>query len=227
MVEADKIFQEYNVKLSPKQLQNFQSYARILEEWNKKMNLTAPQSTESIYRKHFVDSLMMDRVMELNTQSLLDVGSGAGFPALPLKILHLGLRVTVVDSTKKRIRFLEHIAKELQLDMHAVHGRIEEHDQKEDFDIVTARAVASLNILCELCLPFVKVGGYFIAYKGKNFQKELDESAHALDLLGGKIKDIYRYSIDDTDRVLIMIEKTASTPYKYPRKFSQVKKTPL
>jgi len=227
MEKAQTVFDEYDISLSQKQMQDFHTYAEILIEWNKKMNLTAPQSIESIYQKHFIDSLMMDRVLTLQAQTMLDVGSGAGFPAVPLKIVHPELNVTIVDSTKKRIRFLEHLSTKMNMRLRLIHNRIEEHENKECFDIVTARAVASLDMLSELCIPYVRKGGYFIAYKGRHYQQEIDKARNALKTLGAKIDDIYHYSLDNTKRVILKIQKISSTPSRYPRKYSHIKKAPL
>ena len=167
--------------------------------------------------------------MNLKDKTLLDVGAGAGFPSLPIKIIEDSLSVTIIDSLNKRIRFLQDLKAELDLsNVQLIHGRAEEFDQRERFDIVTSRAVAKLQILAELTIPFVKIDGYFVAYKSIQYREELEEAKNAIHTLGGKIENVEEYQIsEDEIRVLIFIKKTRKTPNIYPRHYSKIKKTPL
>lgn len=208
-------------------LNKFETYFNVLIEWNSKMNLTAITSKEDVYTKHFYDSLCLNKACTIDNQSILDVGSGAGFPSIPLKIVYPELKITIVDSLKKRITFLEHLTNELGIQVDLVHSRIEDYEKKEAFDIVTARAVASLNVLSEFCIPFVKLGGYFLPLKSKSFHEELQQSSQAFKTLGGKFIETIDYSYHDLERYIIKIEKINPTPKKYPRDYSKIKKQPL
>ena len=197
--------------LSEKQLNQFERYYQLLVEWNEKMNLTAITDHDDVYLKHFLDSLTISFDYDFNNQSIVDVGAGAGFPSIPLKIVYPDLHVTIVDSLGKRITFLNHLIQELGLDnVEAVHARAEEFALKhrESFDIATARAVARLNILDELCMP---------------------EASKGIEKLGGKIvKDVAFTLTDENDhRHNLIIHKVKNTPAKYPRAFGQIKKKPL
>ena len=194
--------EEKGIVLSEKQIKQFEKYYEILVEWNEKMNLTAITDREGVYLKHFYDSLTIAFDFPFSNQTICDVGAGAGFPSVPLKIVYPELNVTIVDSLNKRITFLNHLFKELELDhIQAVASRAEDFckDHRESFDIVMARAVARLNILDELCLPLVKKDGYFLSLKGD--------------------QNDYRHNI--------VIKKVKSTPAKYPRNYGQIKKKPL
>jgi len=217
------------VNLTPQMLIQYKTYYDYLMERNAVMNLTAITDKEEVYAKHFFDLLCLIKTGPLANLSLLDVGSGAGFPAIPIKIAFPSVQVTIVDALQKRIDFLTTLAEKLHIDdIHLIHGRIEEFDQKNSFDLVTARAVAKLNILTELCLPFVKVGGRFIAMKSIHYEEELNEAILGIRRLGGQLKTVTLYPIDDKlAHVLIIIEKVKPTPDGYPRAFAQIKKKPL
>jgi len=227
--------EEQNIHLTPRQLEQFNIYYETLVEWNKKMNLTAITEKPEVYLKHFYDSLTAAFYFDFNRPlSVCDVGAGAGFPSIPLKIAFPDLQVTVVDSLNKRIHFLHHLASELQIDgVSFVHDRAETFGQKrehrEQYDVVTARAVARMPVLCELCLPLVKVGGTFIAMKAANAREELNEAKKAISILGGKVEHIHSFTlpIENSERNIIMIKKQKATPKKYPRKPGIPNKSPL
>lgn len=227
--------EEHNIHLTPRQLKQFDIYYETLVEWNRKMNLTAITEKTEVYLKHFYDSLTVAFYFDLNRPlSLCDVGAGAGFPSIPLKIVFPELQVTVVDSLNKRISFLNHLADELQMEgVSFVHERAETLGQKsehrEQYDVVTARAVARMPVLSELCLPLVKVGGIFIAMKGANARDELDEGKKAISVLGGKVEQIYSFTLpcENSERNIIMIKKQKATPKRYPRKPGIPNKSPI
>lgn len=221
------LLDEIGIEINDKDYIKFEKYANTLLEWNKVMNLTAIKEEKDVYIKHFFDSIYLSKYIDVSDIELLDVGSGAGFPSIPLKILFPDLKVTIIDSLNKRIKFLQHLTKELNLEVTLIHGRAEEHNLKNHYDIVTARAVARLNILSELCIPFVKTGGSFIALKGPNYEEELTESKNAIKILGGRVKEVYSYNISDSDRTLIEIEKIEKSKEKYPRQFGKIKAKPL
>lgn len=230
--EFIQTLKDKGMTLSQKQLEQFETYYQTLVEWNQKMNLTAITNKEDVYLKHFYDSLTISFDYELNHQTLCDIGAGAGFPSIPLKIVYPDLKITIVDSLTKRITFLNHLTKVLELEnVKAISARAEEYaiSHRESFDIVTARAVARLNILDELCLPLVKVNGDFITLKGLKAKEELDEAKKGIEKLGGKIiKEIDFTLTDENDhRCNIFIHKVKETPIKYPRQFGQIKKKPL
>lgn len=228
---------EYGVELSEKQLCQFNRYYELLIEWNEKINLTALTKPFDVAVKHFIDSLSLVKSMtdvDGKRLRLIDVGTGAGFPGLPLKIFFPQLQVTLLDSLNKRLKFLKTIIDELELNgVELVHGRAEEiaHSTKyrERYDYATARAVARLNILCELCLPFVKKGGYFLAQKGAAAGEELIEAKNALNVLGGEIVqciDVKLPQLVDV-RTVIVVEKRYNTPVNYPRKAGIPERKPL
>lgn len=224
--------QKQGIILSEKQIQQFELYYTTLIEWNQKMNLTAITQKEDVYLKHFYDSLTISFDYPLDQQSLCDIGAGAGFPSIPLKIVYPNLKITIVDSLTKRITFLKHLANVLELEnVTAISARAEEYakDYRESFDIVTARAVARLNILDELCLPLVKINGDFITLKGLKAQEELKEAKAGIEKLGGKVtKEIDFTLTDENDyRSNIYIHKIKKTPSLYPRTFGKIKKKPL
>lgn len=224
--------QKQGIILSEKQIQQFELYYTTLIEWNQKMNLTAITQKEDVYLKHFYDSLTISFDYPLEQQSLCDIGAGAGFPSIPLKIVYPNLKITIVDSLTKRITFLKHLANVLELEnVTAISARAEEYakDHRESFDIVTARAVARLNILDELCLPLVKINGDFITLKGLKAQEELKEAKAGIEKLGGKVtKEIDFTLTDENDhRSNIYIHKIKKTPSLYPRTFGKIKKKPL
>lgn len=225
---------EYSISLSSMQIDKFSQYARLLAEWNEKINLTAITDPEGIVIKHFLDSLSIAQFIPDETKTLIDVGTGAGFPGIPLKIIRDNLKVTLLDSLDKRVRFLNEISNNLILkDIVSVHGRAEDFgvDKKyrERFDFVTARAVANLPVLLEYCLPFVNIGGMFIAMKGPDGKEELKESQKALEILGGEIEDVKIFTLPNSDieRYVILIKKCRHTPTNYPRKSGKPTKQPI
>ena len=226
-----KLLENKGIFLNNKQIKQFESYYKILVDWNEKMNLTAITDEEGVYLKHFYDSVTIAFDFKFNNQSIVDVGAGAGFPSIPLKIIYPDLKITIVDSLTKRITFLNHLFKELALtDCKAISVRAEDYakDNREKCDIVMARAVARLNILDELCLPLVKVGGYFLALKGLKADEELQEAKRGIDILGGSVEEIVDFTLTNNDhRSNIIIKKVKTTPNKFPRMFAKIKKQPL
>lgn len=231
-MDFNKLLKEIDITLSDRQLEQFDIYFKFLVEYNNYVNLTAITEEEDVYIKHFYDSILVGKVFDLvKTKTICDVGSGAGFPSIPLKIVYPNLEVTIVDGLDKRITFLKQLVEKLGLDnVNLVHGRAEEYakEHRESFDIVTARAVARANILNELCIPLVKVGGYFISMKGKNADEEISEG-NSLKILNARIvkKNEYFLPKEESKRVLILIEHFEKCPSKYPRAFASIKKNPL
>lgn len=226
----------HGLVLNDQQIAQFERYFQLLVEWNEKMNLTAITQREEVYLKHFYDCLMALWNMPLDNYALqlCDVGAGAGFPSIPLKIAHPELQVTIVDSLQKRLTFIEHLAEELGLEgVSCVHGRAEDVGQnpayRGQFDIVTARAVASLNVLAEYCLPLVKIGGQFLALKAQKSDQELEEARAAISILGAKLIKVTedQLPVEAADRRYILIQKTKETPNKYPRKAGKPAKNPI
>lgn len=225
------------IELSDVQKEQFATYFHELVETNKVMNLTSITDEDQVYLKHFYDSIVLGFVDEkiLNKElTLCDVGSGAGFPSLPLKIINPKLKITIVDSLNKRIKFLEGLVNELNLtDVSLVHGRAEEVGKnpqfREKFDVVTARAVAAMNVLTEFCLPLVKVGGQFVAMKSEKAPEEVKNAQYAIETLGGTIKQQESVELpnDAGIRNFIFVEKISKTPKKYPRKPGTPAKKPL
>lgn len=222
-----EMLSEIGISISEQQEQQFERYYELLIEWNDKINLTAITEKEDVYIKHFYDSLCLIKAVKMDKQSILDVGSGAGFPSIPLKIIFPSISVTIIDALAKRINFLSILTSELGLDVTLIHGRAEEFGNRESYDIVTARAVANLRVLSELCIPFVRLNGYFIALKGPKHNSEIDESLFAITELGGTLQDVQLYQIENQDRSLVIISKVKTTKKKYPRMFSKIKKNPL
>lgn len=229
--EADK----FGLELSDTQLEQYRTYFQWLVEWNEKMNLTAITDEEGVYFKHFYDSMTLLTVPQFRREgTLLDVGAGAGFPSLPVKIAAPGLDVTILDSLNKRIGFLNELAGALGLaNTKAVHGRAEDFGKqpgwRDGYDQVTARAVARLNVLAEFCLPYVKVGGYFFAMKGPDAENEVSEAKRAVDVLGGRVVNIISTTLPNEagTRNIIVVEKIKPTPKQYPRKAGTPSKNPL
>ena len=217
------------IDVSNEQLEKLDRYYELLVEWNKKINLTAITDKKQVYLKHFYDSLTLSKVIDFNKEeTLLDVGSGAGFPGMVIKILFPHLKVTLIDSLNKKINFLENIVDELNLsDINCVCMRAEEYAllHRDEYDIVTARAVSSLNVLSEICLPMVKINKYFIAMRGK----EENNYDNVLMVLGGTVvlKEKFLLPYEKSERTILKIIKAKPTPDKYPRKFSDIKKRPL
>lgn len=226
-------------ELSSSQLEKLDIYAELLVDWNTKINLTGITKPDEIAVKHFLDSFLLEKAYELaigekipQNSTLIDVGTGAGFPAIPIKILRNDIKITLLDSLNKRINFLNEVTKTIKIDSVAIHGRAEEtaHNEKyrEKYDIATARAVAKLSELVEYCLPFVKVGGYFIALKGREITEEVDNSKSAIKTLGGELVKIQQFTLgDDNIREIVIIKKISQTNIKYPRNGGQMKKKPL
>ena len=216
--------------LSESALQSFETYARLLTEKNRVMNLTAITEEEEVARLHFLDSLALLPLAEFKNASVIDVGSGAGFPGLPLKLAEPSISLTLLDAQRKRVDFLRELCGELGTDAACVHARAEEAaDLRERFDFALSRAVGRLNVLCELCLPLVKTGGLFIAMKSVSSHEETAEASRAIRLLGGETERIEDYRIPGTDVIhrAILIRKTSPTPAKYPRRFAKIQKEPL
>lgn len=229
--------QELGLDLSKEQLDMLLEYMDILQEWNQKINLTAIDDPEEIVVKHFLDSLSLLQTLDLSGEErVIDIGTGAGFPGLVLKIIYPNLRLTLLDSVKKKVNFLRQAAYQLDLDLDTIefiHGRAEDlgrnRQHREQYDYAIARAVAYLNILSEYALPFVKVGGQFIAQKGENAKKEVVDSQVALEKLGGETVNLAPVDLpyNDDDRYLIVIEKIMATTSQYPRQAGTPKKKPL
>lgn len=208
-------------------------YASLLVEWNEKINLTAITAPEEIVVKHFVDSLLLTKALDIPEGArLVDVGTGAGFPSMPVALYRPDLDITLLDSLNKRVVFLEELAKALQVPAKAVHSRAEEAGQspafREQFDLATARAVAHLRELSEYCLPLVKVGGCFAALKGGGVEEELEEARYAISQMGGKVEKAEKFSLgEEGRRTILVIRKVRPTPAKYPRPTAKMKKSPL
>jgi 16S rRNA (guanine527-N7)-methyltransferase len=225
----------YNIELSDEKINKFISYMDLVKEWNEKINLTAITENADFINKHFVDSISIFKSGVFKPgKKMIDVGTGAGFPGIPIKIIEPDIHVMLLDSLNKRINFLNTVIESLDLKgIKTEHGRAEEFAHKDNFrekyDIATARAVAGLNVLCELCMPYVKVGGYFIAMKGPSVYEEIENSRNAVGTLGGKIVDIIETKNlqEETHHKLIIVEKIKHTEGKFPRKYAQIEKKPI
>lgn len=223
------------ISLTRDQVDQFELYYQTLVEWNEKMNLTAITDKAEVYLKHFYDSITASFYFDFtNPFHLCDVGAGAGFPSIPLKIVFPHIEVTIVDSLNKRISFLNHLAKVLKLEnVHFIHDRAETFGvnplYRESFDVVTARAVARMSVLSELCLPLVKVGGHFIAMKAAHANDELEVGQKAITTLGGRLEDMHTFTLpmEESERNILIIKKEKQTPKKYPRKPGTPGKTPI
>lgn len=229
------MLEEKGIVLSPQQIHQYEQYFHLLVEWNEKMNLTAITEKEDVYLKHFYDSVSAAFFYDFSKPlNLCDVGAGAGFPSIPIKIAFPQLQVTIVDSLNKRITFLENLASVLQLEgVSFIHDRAETFGQnkeyREKYDLVTARAVARLSVLSELCLPLVKVGGTFLAMKAAHAKEELEMGKKAITTLGGSLKETHSFllPVEESERNIIIVDKIKSTPKKYPRKPGTPNKTPI
>ncbi|KRN00043.1 glucose inhibited division protein b [Lactobacillus taiwanensis DSM 21401] len=228
---------KYGFELSDNQKGQFATYYNKLIEFNKKVNLTRITDEDEVYLKHFFDSitpLLEFPDLFKGEKTLCDVGAGAGFPSLPIKILCPNLRITIVDSLGKRLKFLDELVNDLDLDeVTLVHSRAEDAGQnknlREKFDLVTGRAVARMSVLSEYCLPLTKVNGDLVALKGPKAQDELAEAKHAIEVLGGEVEDVKELTLPDSDdeRTLIIVKKVKTTPKKYPRQAGTPNKKPL
>lgn len=223
------------ITLSEQQLHQFETYYSMLVDWNERMNLTGITEREAVYEKHFYDSVSLSFFADMkDVDSIADIGSGAGFPSIPLKIVYPHLKVLIVDSLNKRIGFLKALTEELGLqNVECVHGRAEDiarlPEYRDQFDLVTARAVARLNVLNEFCLPFVRKGGLFAAMKGSQSDEEVKEASFSLRELKGRLQSQFQFSlpIENSDRHIVLVEKQDATPRKYPRKAGMPLKQPL
>lgn len=227
--------QQLHIALSEKQMEQFLQYYELLVEKNKVMNLTAITEFDEVVEKHFLDSVSLTKQLDLHQPlKVLDLGTGAGFPGIPLKIVFPELEITLMDSLNKRVLFLQDVISSLQLEnIEAVHGRAEEAAKnkkyRESFDLCVSRAVANISTLSEYCLPFVKIGGSFISYKSSTIEDELEDGKKGIAILGGKVKDVYKFTLPDSElqRSFVIIEKEKKTPKAYPRKAGTPSKEPL
>lgn len=229
--------EEIGITLNEEQMNQFYRYYELLEEWNKVMNLTTITELEDVVTKHFTDSLsLVKAIPNLGEEpiSILDMGTGAGFPGIPLKIVFPKLKITLLDSLNKKINFLNHVIEELKLeDIDAIHGRAEDFgrdkDHRERYDYCVSRAVANLTTLSEYCLPYVKIGGAFIPYKSGKIEEELSQAKGAVKLLGGKVEEVVAFLLPKTEveRTFVVIRKKEGTSKKYPRKAGLPGKEPI
>lgn len=226
---SDK-FNEYGLKLTEIAYNRLKIYYEFLVEYNEMINLTAITEPLDVLVKHFIDSILISKYVDIKkNSSIIDIGTGAGFPSVPLKIYHGDFKITLLDSLNKRILFLKQLCEKLEIEAEFIHGRAEDisklPEYRENFDYSCARAVANLSVLSELCIPFVKIGGSFISMKGPNESAESAENA--IKILGGSVSRETLYTLEGDERKIITIEKISQTPTKYPRNSSQIKKKNL
>ncbi len=233
VIQIKDAFNKIDLILNDKQAEQFLRYYELLIQKNKVMNLTSITEFDDVVLKHFLDSLMICKIQKLEG-SLIDVGTGAGFPGIPLKIMYPDLKVVLLDSLNKRVQFLNEVIRELGLEnIKAIHGRAEDLAKqkiyREQFDYCVSRAVANLSSLAEYCIPFVKIGGYFIPYKSGKIQEELDGGKKAINILGGTVEIVKEFELPQTDifRCLLYIRKIENSPQKYPRKAGMPTKEPI
>ncbi len=230
-VRFSNLCEQNGILLDDVMLERFDTYARLLVEWNEKMNLTAITEPKEIELKHFLDSLMLAKYFDLqNVSKAIDVGAGAGFPSMPILIYKPEIQFTLLDSLNKRLTFLSTVNSELGLDAKLVHSRAEvsgqEENYREKFDLATARAVAPMNVLSEYCIPFVKEGGAFVALKGSN--DDVSEASNAIEVLGGRLESNISYELGGTEpRTIAVVRKISQTPTQYPRKSKKISTKPL
>lgn len=229
----DKYLNETSLKFNEKQKEQLYLYMNLLIEWNEKINLTAITKPEEIIIKHFIDSITISKYIKSGSY-ICDIGTGAGFPGIPLKIAFPHLKVTLLDSLNKRLKFLNEVIEKLGLEgIETVHGRAEDGAKKpelrEAFDLSVTRAVARISVISEYCLPYVKTGGYFAAYKSGKAAEELEEGKKAIAVLGGKVEKTEEFLLPDSDmeRTILLIKKVKNTPKKYPRKAGTPAKEPI
>lgn len=223
-------FESVGLTLSREQYEKLSIYAEFLVEYNEKVNLTAITEQMEILRKHFIDSILLTKYVDIPLNStLIDVGTGAGFPSVPIKIHRPDIKITLLDSLNKRIDYLKQLCDKLEIDAEFIHGRAEDFSKKDEyrekFDFSCARAVANMALLSELCIPFVKQNGCFVAMKGPN--EDISLGANAVMVLGGLIEKEIEYKLFDEDRKIVLVRKISQTPSKYPRNSSQIKKKTL
>ena len=225
---------DFKIILSEEQLEQLQIYYELLVDWNKKMNLTAITEPSDVAVKHFADSLTAFNYLDLpENAKVIDVGTGAGFPGMVMKIARPDLQITLLDSLQTRLTFLDKVLCELGLSAELIHGRAEDSaqyiDLRETFDLAVSRAVARLNVLSEYCLPFVRLSGSFVAMKGPEASEEINSAKRAIRILGGKISGVKEFELpmNGGGRTIVMIEKNTPTPDKYPRSSSKIKSNPL
>jgi len=224
-----------NIEFNEDKYSKFIKYKELIKEWNEKVNLTAIVEDSEIIKKHFVDSIKVFKFEKLkNASRIIDIGTGGGFPGIPMKIVNPNSKVVLLDSLNKRINFLNEVIKELSLEnIETIHGRAEDFAKdnkfREKFDVAVSRAVANLTVLSEFCLPYVKVGGYFVALKGPAIEEEMKDAKNAIKILGGQVEKILEVDIEGSDlnHNLVVIKKIKETPGKYPRKAGMVTKNPL
>lgn len=233
--QFEKDLEVLGIKLNEKQIKQFLNYYEMLVEWNSFMNLTAITEFEDVMKKHFIDSISLIKAYNISKPvNVIDVGTGAGFPGLALKIAYPNLKITLLDSLNKRIQFLNEVIQKLQLEeITTIHGRAEDYSKREEyrekFDLCVSRAVANLSTLSEYCLPYVKKGGYFVSYKSEKVSEEIIIAEHAIKILGGIIDRQVEFYLPKSDiyRNLFVIKKVENTPKKYPRKAGLPSKEPL